>query len=281
MRRINKPNYSPKEVFLLCVSRVRDPKLKARLETVADDIAERAKEYDERAAEAGLYTLPEHDDVSGVVSGQEMQGVYTSRMARKRAPGRRVYDQIVASAPNDMCPLCGQGLVASLDHHLPKTSFPSFTVTPYNLVPSCDRCNKTKLDVVPSNAEEQTLHPYYDDTTKHRWLYASVLETAPASIRFFVEVQESSDGVLRARIESHFNTFKLGALYAAHAGAELANIRAQLEDIHSMAGAEAVREHLETGAESRRRNHANSWQTAMYSAMTSSRWFCNGGFRAL
>lgn len=175
MRSIPKPSDDPKNVYSTCISRVENPDLKNRLESVADNVRDAAVEYDRNATDGSLYLLEEHDNVAEVVSRQEMEKVYTSRMAQKGTPGRPIYDKLKASAPYGICPFCGQRTVSTLDHYLPKAYFPALVVLPYNLIPACSDCNKAKLDKVPQTAETQTLHPYYDNVNE-QWLYAKVNE---------------------------------------------------------------------------------------------------------
>lgn len=52
-----------------------------------------------------FYQLPEERGVAGVVSRDEMSAVYTGRMAAKGAPGRAVYDRLMAALPLGRCPL--------------------------------------------------------------------------------------------------------------------------------------------------------------------------------
>ena len=278
MRSINKPDYDPKDVYLTCISRVKNPVLKARLESVADNVKTAAEVYDQNAIDGRLYTTLEHTNVAGIITKSEMEKVYTGRMAKVKVPGRPIYDRIKASAHHGICPFCGQRVVSQLDHYLPKAHFPVLSVVPFNLVPSCSDCNKSKLSDVPSSEEEQTFHPYYDDVTTEQWLYAEVIEDAVATMRFFVSVPDDWGEVLQERAKTHFTTFGLGDLYVSQAGVEFSNIRSQLEKLFDKAGAEAVREHLNESAQSRYANHINSWQTAMYQAMSDSGWFCNGGF---
>lgn len=281
MRRIVKPNYDPKDVYLTCISHVEDTILKSRLESVSNNVRDAAVEYDRNATDGRFYLLDEHDDVAGVVTREEMEKVYTTRMAKKGTPGRPIYEKLRSSAPYDICPLCGQRTVSTLDHYLPKANFPALAVLPYNLIPACSDCNKAKRANVPYVAETQTLHPYYDNLPNEQWLYADVIETSPAAIRFFVNAPPNWNDILKARVQYHFVTLNLGSLYVSQAATELANIRGQLISLFNKGGEVAVREHLNEAASSRRENHINSWQTAMYQALANSDWFCRGGFRAI
>lgn len=279
MRKIDKPEDDPKDVYLTCISRVRNKALKDNFESVADDIEVAAEEYDRNAMNRNLYITEEHTDVAGVISRANMEKVYTDRMAKEKVPGRPVYDRLKSSAHHDICPFCGQRVVSQLDHYLPKAKFPALSVVPYNLVPSCGDCNKSKLTDVPNSEGEQTFHPYYDDVTTEQWLFAEVIEGEEAILRFYVEAPEEWEDSQKARAQTHFTTFGLGDLYASQAGAVLSDIRYQLEGLYEKAGVDAVREHLSESASSRYDNHINSWQTALYQAMRDSDWFCEGGFR--
>ena len=63
-----------------------------------------------------------------------------------------------------LCPACGEaGAPNTLDHYLPKTSYPHFSVTPLNLFPMCDACQTNKGTKTGSAAEPRFfLHPYFD-----------------------------------------------------------------------------------------------------------------------
>lgn len=64
----------------------------------------------------------------------------------------------------NLCPACGEmGKPNTLDHYLPKGLFPQFCVTPLNLFPMCDACQKEKLEKTGGAAEPRFfLHPYFD-----------------------------------------------------------------------------------------------------------------------
>jgi hypothetical protein len=161
MRKLCKPKDEPVAVFLQCVEGVRSPTLRARFQGVTPEIRAAAEAFDAAAVVGALHTLEEHRDVAGFVTEKEMSGLYETKMARRDARGRRVYDALILLAKG-VCPLCGQRTVSTLDHHLPSSKFPSLAVTPCNLVPACSDCNKQKQALIPRKAEEQTFHPYFD-----------------------------------------------------------------------------------------------------------------------
>jgi hypothetical protein len=189
-----------------------------------------------------------------------------------------VYDKLLAVPINGICPLCGLRTVSTLDHHLPKASFPALAVTPINLVPACSDCNRAKIDILIVGPDEQTIHPYFDDVENEPWLAAEIAVNNLVSVRFIVDAPRNWNALKTARVEYHFSIFKLAALYAAHAAEELAGIRFQLNLIFDRGGQDAVRAHLAEQADSRESSHVNSWQTAFYKAAAASTAFCSGGF---
>lgn len=57
------------------------------------------------------------------------------------------------------CPMCGGTGVAALDHVLPKANYPEFAIYSFNLVPTCDACNRRRSN---KGANYHFVHPYFD-----------------------------------------------------------------------------------------------------------------------
>ena len=161
------------EVFETCVSMVQNSAHKAQLRAVRPNVETESADYDAKATAGRLYQKQSHDDV-GAVSGDEMVKVYTLRMVPKTSAGRLVYDRIMSLPIHGRCPLCGIGTVNTLDHYLPKTHFPVYSVTPNNLVPACTWCQREKSEYYANTKAGQLLHPYFDDVDDEIWLAAEV-----------------------------------------------------------------------------------------------------------
>lgn len=278
MRAMVKPDLVVKDVYETCISKVKNILLKEKLLKISDSIVVAEQEYKEKSTKHKWFLIKSSDSVDGVVSKAEMEKVYTQRMVGQKSPGRELYNKIKNSAPNGICPLCGQRAVSTLDHFLPKSDFPSLVVLPLNLIPACSDCNKAKLDKTPSQESEQTLHPYYDNVAHEQWLFAEVKETTPGYIRFYTSHVDVYDEVLNERIHFHFRALELGSLYMSNANSTVTEIQFRLNKLHKKGGKNEVRAYLEEEEESRRENHVNSWHTAAYQAMMNSDWFCDGGF---
>ena len=272
------PNQSAGDVFSICISRVRNKDFAQRLAAAKPAIEAASIQLDQAARTNALHTIPTHDIVAPDITQKEMEGVYTGRMASKAGPGRNIYDEIFTSAPQGRCPLCMQRIVATLDHHLPKTSYPALAVAPLNLIPCCTDCNRAKLSNTPTVAEDAPLHPYYDNLGDDIWLTATVLELQPTALKYFVTRSEAWDDTLYARVNNHFESLSLAALFASQAADELMNIRYQLHTYLKTDSAVAVRAELQRRLQSSTAVRRNSWRTAAFRAWSESDWFCNGGF---
>ena len=268
------PAWSAEAAYQTCISRVKNDELKKRLEGARNEISQVDARYRKAGQErdfSGL--LAEHCGLTGV-SAKEMVRVYDGRMASQGSPGRTIYDAIMVGSPNGICPLCGQGLVKTLDHYLPKSLYTALAVNPANLIPACSDCNKAKSDAVAD-----TLHPYYDNIEHVPWLRAEHKETGAASVRFFVDPPSSWTQEFVGRVARHFRVFGLNKLYVSNAAQTISGLQFQLSRLAVSGSANSIRTNLTEQAESWRAVHRNSWQVAMFDCLAGSDWFCSGGFR--
>lgn len=72
--------------------------------------------------------------------------------------------QVLRNHDLDICPSCGSPAVTeTLDHYLPKGKYPHFAVTPANLTPMCDPCQRRKGEETGDAATPRFfIHPYFD-----------------------------------------------------------------------------------------------------------------------
>ncbi|MDC7807999.1 hypothetical protein PQS31_14385 [Luteimonas sp BLCC-B24] len=243
-----------------------------------DFIVSAELDYSNHGAEGSLHLVEGADGVNGTVSTAEMERVYKGTFVKSKAT-REYYGAIKSASENDICPLCSQRTISQLDHYLPQSANPAFTVTPLNLVPVCSECNKTKLALQAAVAGDQTFHPYFEDADDGRWLFAEVLETTPAALVFRTSPPDNWGAVKSQRISSHFRIFKLAELYASHAAVEISDIRFGLISMSRRNAPHKISAHLREVALSRAAAHANSWRRAAYEALADSQWFCAGGYR--
>jgi hypothetical protein len=278
VRNVAKPLQPAADVLEECAVTIANVELRDRLGLAADDIRLAEHEYVQHGQIGELFRLVPTDGINGYVSTEEMVWVYDNKLSRQGNVARRIYDAIKAAPAYGICPLCGHRIVATLDHYLSKARHPLYAVTPSNLVPACTDCNKLKLNRQPAHAEDQTFHPYFDNVSDGLWLKATLIESLRPAVIFFPEPPAVWNAIKRARIVLHFQTFHLAELYAANAAQELAGLRHELVIIAEAADQIGVQNHLIVRAASRAALEQNSWQAAMYRALSQSEWFWNGGY---
>jgi len=274
MRSISAPNEDAKEVYELCVNSIADKSLRCRLSAVSDVVAAAAYQYWKNGIENKLYGLPSNDCkneeiVIGSVNKKELKDVYSVHMVGRAKPARKIYDSLLSRAPHGRCPFCGIGNASTLDHYLPKSRYPTLSVVPQNLVPSCKDCNTGKRANISTVAETQSLHPYFDNSSviSEQWIFADVESTYPETVRFFVCAPEDWGETLKKRVHSHFADFNLASRFSIEAADELANKRYLLIEFERKNGTQALIDLLSDEADSHFRVHKNSWQTAFYQAL--------------
>ncbi|PYC67316.1 hypothetical protein C7C45_22935 [Micromonospora arborensis] len=191
--------------------------------------------------------------------------------------GRRHYDELLARAPQGRCPFCGHRDVSTLDHQLPKATYPLLATIPDNLVPACSECNHRKNDAVAANTDTQLLHPYFEDASHGRWLFARVVSDDPIALLFFAEPDSAFTTTMQARIQHQFTHLRLAALYGTQASRQIAGERLLLNQLRQEGGPAAVSEHLRATAASWAATSVNCWQHAMYEALANDLGYVGGG----
>lgn len=274
---VERPEINAGETFRICINRVQDAFLRQKLMSVGPMIEAAAAEYEMKATVGELHLIPTAASV-GIITKDEMVKVYDQRMAHKKGPGRGIYDHIKLLPKGDRCPFCDQRNVSTLDHILPKAMYPALSVVPINLVGACLECNKVKLSATPTTSDDTILHPYFDDISHEQWLKAQVNQQSPCAVVFRVVPPAEWSTVTANRTRSEFKLLKLSSLYSSEAAREISNIRFNLQMHFDSGGADAVRDELLRHWRSRRENRLNSWQTAMYEALSHDVWFYSGGF---
>lgn len=275
MRKIDPPTLTTADVFSTCISKVRNKDLKNRFEAIIPNITFAEEEYRKLATESRLYTFKDDLCSKTNVTLEEMKAVYTQRMANSGGPGYEIYNALKRGTFNRTCPICGQRKVSTLDHYLPKASYPSVVVTPINLIPACPDCNKLKLDDDPQTSQEETLHPYFDDLGSDRFLFGEIIKDDPPVINFYIDPPIAWNRILTERVKNHFDSFELNILYSMHAIDEIVGQAEYWTQLNK----QDLKNQLAIQAKSRRKAHPNSWQTAFYEGACQDDWFCSEGYR--
>lgn len=284
MIKLELPNIDVGDLYSECVDGIGSEVLQARYIAEQNLIEDAATLYREKAVEELLCDLPsvarnQNPCIAGDLTKSDLVKLYSQYMVPSTKPARHFYDEIFVAA-NGSCPFCGGiGATRNLDHFLPKTNFPLYSITPDNLVPSCRDCNTEKNNAFATIPEGQSIHPYLDNDRYflERWVTASIRRTDPVSIQFEVTPPEEWDECHKHRVATHFQDFGLAGRYGKVAGSELSTIVDWRRGILRACSDDAFRSQLaETGQDTK--YLLNGWKRTMYVALSQNDWFCSNAF---
>lgn len=280
MKRMNIQDYEPDFSFRQCVSAINEVSDRDRMLSEIEFFKTAALAYLEHAKAGSAFTIPplrtaRGDDpiVVADIKKSELVKLYEYYMV-KREPGRSLYNAILVSA-HDVCPLCGLATdVKTLDHYLPKASYPQLSVLPYNLVPACRDCNTDKGNPIITDPAQQHIHPYYDQACFHEdtWIKAEVSHEMPCAIQYKVCPPDEWLEVNKKRASNHFDFFNIARRYRVRAAEDLGTLVDQRRGHMKNLSPEVFREQLRSVAQSQSLP-ANHWRKVMYRALVDDEWF--------
>lgn len=191
-----------------------------------------------------------------------------------------IRDEILGIAYLDLCPYCSVATVESLDHSLPSSAYPEFSVLAQNIVPSCGRCNRVKSNVCYKTAGISLAHPYFVEYPVNPILFANVVvEQQSVTWDFYLQNNDDIDDDMFASIENLFSTLNLADLYGKHSTLEIMAMVDYIHNLFQTQGAVGLRQLLQGMADSTyRKQGANYWKTVLLRSLAESREFCNGGY---
>lgn len=266
MQSIQKPNFDIEQAYKDCYQSSREEN---NCQSLEQDVFRKYQEYDKEASNQNLYSIQDNSGANSI------KWLYENKMSRVNTKARIYYDRLKSLADPKVCPFCGIGEISTLDHYLPKSKFPIFSVLPYNLIACCSDCNKKKIDVYAKKQGEQVLHPYYDNKFyNEKWLFARVIQK-PLSIEFYIKVPQSWSVMDEQRVETHFKTYDLSKRFSVQASVVLSELYFRLalvNDVKSFLSSEF-------NAINQAYMCKNNWKPATYQALYQSNWYCSIGYK--
>ena len=108
------------------------------------------------------------------------------------------------------CPICTCGKIESLDHIIPRADKPEFSTHPFNLIPSCTKCNGKKNSNWKDRGEYKYINPYLDDLSDKQYLLLKPvwIDNNPIITYEIFQGPQVSDA-LYAKIKNHFEDLDL------------------------------------------------------------------------
>ena len=116
----------------------------------------------------------------------------------------KILDSQIATI-NNTCQYCTLNSVNTLDHFIPKQSFPEFSINPLNLFPCCSECNSKKSNLWLDNNRHLFLNLYLDELPNKKYLIADFdFQDDIPMVTFSLNNSENIDSRTYEVIESHF-----------------------------------------------------------------------------
>lgn len=127
---------------------------------------------------------------------------------------------------NDLCPICESLKATTLDHYLPKTDYPLFSVHPLNLIPCCTVCNEHKLNFIfDNNKRRRFWNAYIDINASEQYLFCEISEVkGMPKPEFKIEKGNLSDEYFKI-ISDTFNQLQLNDNYKESSDREIIKLK--------------------------------------------------------
>lgn len=139
-------------------------------------------------------------------------------------------DELRATFKSDsymLCPYCGRPIFDEIDHYLPKSKYPEFSLLSKNMVPSCSDCNGLKDNLIPEGSHEYFLHPYFDHGIDAQVIYFEIVPPFP-SPRLELRVISTLNAELCSRINFQIAKLELSERLEKHARTDFRALIEQL-----------------------------------------------------
>lgn len=192
--------------------------------------------------------------------------LYTNHLSRKNKPARRYYSEIMSYARNNLCPLCQLEAVSELDHYMPKSIFPEFSIYHKNLIPICHTCNNLK----ETNNDIIFPHLYYEDIDGEELLKVYMVSRNGTIVwKFYVEDSLSDLGI---SYKNMFDYLSLGEKYEVKAIDEFCSLHQTILSIYHISITKELRKEFLGNLFEREiirfetEYGLNHWRTALYKA---------------
>ena len=246
MLKIVKNSNSFESTLDIVIKGIREPSLISRIKTHKPDLIKEFENYEDHTTKGNGFKIPAHNFskqrkidplVVGSLRHSELSSIYSSHFVPKNLDSRVIYNTILASS-EEGCPYCGGiGSVKELDHFLPKSKYPQFSLLTSNLVPSCKICNQDlKKSKFAKKYEDQIIHPYNDFNIffEDKWIDVIFKPNHEKKMEFFVSPPDSWSEPDKKRANFHFEMFDLAERYSTFIAGEYLNIKQSIENLMSI-----------------------------------------------
>lgn len=275
MKQLRRPGKSVTDILEILKSDNISANTTLDIDSTNQILTERETLYATKVLDSTLFEIDRIQTISPRVNKGKIIKYYEYRLLNK-PNGRKFYEEVLLSSPHNICPYCNVRIVKTVDHFLPKSEYPSYSITPINLVPSCRDCNTEKKIAYPTCSDDQTFHPYFDVVNDEKWIAAGLMQIEPLSFQFKVIKLDSWSNIKFNRAKSHFLAYNINQLFSNEADRELRGMQAQFRNLY-FKNPNLLKEHIEDTFNTCRIGLGIlDWKTIMYHELLNNDWFLNG-----
>ncbi|ANY75965.1 hypothetical protein BBD41_27200 [Paenibacillus ihbetae] len=225
MKNLLPPQLDSFEVYMQIKDNARDPDKKKRLIDLENKVFSRYEVYQSKVN--NLESISE-SDITDEDDIKALESCYT-RNKDGYLEGEVVATIIALQSPQhkNSCPYCGMDKPRTIDHYLPKSIFPEFSIYPPNLIPCCGYCNSKKSKKWLKNGQRLFLNFYYDQIVTTKFLYASLIfnqNTTEPRVEFELRNSANISQNQFRLISSHYEELNLLNELSEYVEEELSNI---------------------------------------------------------
>lgn len=201
MIKIERSNLRMDDVFTNCVDNYRGEISTDFNEGLRTSMKEEEEEYISLAQNKSLHILTPPPSSENKVRKLDLLKIYSNKLKNTKI------NDTISELSFNKCPICLLSIPGTLDHLLPKEIFYNFSLTPANLVPMCDSCNRKKGKIYGISYVKSPFHPYFDAIDYHENINITIainLRSIEVSINL---VKNDLDDDLYDKL--HFNFYDL------------------------------------------------------------------------
>jgi len=173
-------------------------------------------------------------------------------------------------AMQSVCPYCGIGEPNTIDHYIPKSLYPEFSVFGLNLIPCCWTCNMEKGEKWLENGNRRIINFYFDSIPNEKFLHAIVSfneHTDVPTLSLELRSNPKINQQFFRTIETHFRDLKLIERFEKKLNDEISNIYLTIVSSLTLTIEEQKR-NLETSSSVLKSRYGiNFWKAALIDAL--------------
>lgn len=112
---------------------------------------------------------------------------------------------------SSLCPSCQIGEAEALDHYVPRSEYPYFSMNPINLIPICAKCNSKKKDRWRKNGKRLFVNFYTDSIPREQFLFVELLDVTnnKPHFNYYLEKPDNMAQDVYDLFYSHFTKLDL------------------------------------------------------------------------